>query len=741
MSYVDAIHNRQNDTILVVERENGNRYYKSYPTKYTFYYSDAYGSYTSLFGEKLSQVVCMSTKEFQQELKLLEGKKIFESDINPVFQCLAEHYTGASTPVLNLGVFDIEVDFDPLRGYADPWDPFAAVTAISLHLGHLDELITLALPPSTITMEEAKIIGEKYADEKKTVIICNSEEQLLEYWLDFIEDVDVLTGWNSTEFDIPYLINRIDRVLGSEATRRMCLWNRKPTKRKYTKYKKEKETYDLVGRVHIDYLDLYKKHNQQELHSYRLDYVGEIEVGENKIPYEGTLDTLYKKEFGKFIEYNQQDTILLMKIDKKKKFIELANQIAHTNTVLLKTTKGSVALIEQAIINEAHNRGLIVPNRKDRDDDEIEDRSDSDEEEGGAVGAYVADPKQGLHRWIACCDINSLYPSCLRSLNMGPETLVGQIKPTRTDALLTERLSKLPPNKKADAWLGLFSILEYNSVIDKTDELLTVDFEDGTSVEITGAQLYDYIFNQNNPFTISANGTIFRTDKEAVIPGLLARWYAERKQMQAKAAECEANGDKTGYVFWDQRQHARKILLNSLYGAILNPGCRFYDHRIGQSVTLTGRSIVRHMTAQTNSFFTDIYDYLGDTILYNDTDSQLSSGKIYLDIGEVEIEKAFLMGNRFWNHGDKEYAALDFNKVLTYDPKTDKALFKPFNYVYRHKVTKQKWKITDEHGNQVTVTGDHSVMVERNGELIEVKPRDIKENDILITVKLEQVYK
>lgn len=653
MSYIDAIHDKTNDYICVVERINGQRIYKKYPTKYVFYYPDRYGNHTSMFGDKLSEIVTYSYKEFRQELKLRENSKIFESDLNPIFRCLADNYLNANTPLLNIGVFDIEVDFDPKRGYADPWDPFAKVTAISLHLSHLDQLITLVLPPPTLTFEESEEIAKKYADDKRTVIVCESEEQLLDMFLDFIDDVDVLTGWNSKGYDIPYLVNRVIKLMGHDATRRFCLWDQKPKRRKYIQFKSEKQTYELIGRIHLDYLDLYKKHNPQELHSYKLDYVGEIEVGENKIPYEGTLDTLYKNDFGKFIEYNQQDTLLLVKIDRKRKFIELANQICHTNTVLLPTTMGSVALIEQAIINEAHSKNLIVPNRKIEEETIDVDDEDEEEEEQHAVGAYVADPKTGLHRWIGAVDINSLYPSTLRALNMGPETLVGQIRPTATEELIAQRLKS--GVKRPDAWNGLFSIVEFQQVHDKTEDLLVVDFEDGTTIQVTAAQLYSYVFEENNPFTLSANGTLFRTDKQAIIPGLLARWYSERQQMQAKEKEFASKlHDETDpekrkeYAyqkdFWNQRQQARKILLNSLYGAILNSGCRFYDQRIGQSVTLTGRSIVRHMSAKTNEHFTGEYDYLGITIIYGDTDSNYFSVEHLLeDVNDVNIDEIIKM--------------------------------------------------------------------------------------------------
>jgi DNA polymerase elongation subunit (family B) len=157
-----------------------------------------------------------------------------------------------------------------------------------------------------------------------------------------------------------------------------------------------------------------------------------MEVGESKTVYEGTLDQLYNNDFRKFIEYNRQDTALLNKLDKKLKFIDLANTIAHENTVLLQTTMGAVAVTEQAIVNEAHHRGMIVPSRPKRDEDA----------NNQAAGAYVAYPKKGLHDWIGSMDINSLYPSVIRALNMGPETIVGQLRQDYTKEELAISIGK-----------------------------------------------------------------------------------------------------------------------------------------------------------------------------------------------------------------------------------------------------------------------------------------------------------
>jgi DNA polymerase elongation subunit (family B) len=675
MSYVDAIHDRKNDKILVAERHNGQRVLTEHDAEYVFYYEANSGSHQSIFGDPCKKYSTNHGGKFRKELEKMQGgtgnkraPKIFESDINPVFRSLATHYMGVEAPVLNIGFFDIEVDWNPDRGWATTVDPFSAITAISVYLTSISRLVTLVLLPPTYTHED----GQAIADSIEDTFLFTNEGELMKTFIDLIEDVDVLSGWNSTGFDIPYIVNRMTRVLGKDYTRDLCLWRQYPREREYMKFKRTHKTYDLVGRVHLDYLDLYQKHNTQQLHSYRLDFVGEIEVKENKVPYQGTLDDLYKKDFHKFIEYNRQDTLLLYKIDKKKRFIELSNQVAHGNCVLLKTTLGSVSLVETAIINEMHAMGFVVPDRKNvLKEEEFKDNFgyENDDDDGPAppvvdgrtpvVGAYVAPPKTGLWDEIGCVDINSLYPSVIRSLNMSPETIVGQIRLGSTMDFINKKVLELGPKKRAEAWEGVFACFEVDAMHRRDDTPFVVDFEDGTSRSFTGLSFYDYIFNPANKLCVTANGTIFSTKKSGIIPQLLAKWYSERKQMQAKEeaftkrkegkplkdAEAafvqEVNLPLTGDLtpeqkelciywegFWNQRQQARKILLNSLYGALLNEGLRFYDERLGQSVTLTGRSVVRHMNSKINEIITGTYQIDGDAIIYSDTDSSYFTAKM-----------------------------------------------------------------------------------------------------------------
>ena len=512
MSYVDALFDRDSDIVRVVERKDGKRKFTEYPIKYTFYYEDQKGKFKSIYGDPISRIVCKNTKEFRKELAINKGKKMFESDINPIFQCLSENYLNQDAPKLNIAFFDIETDFDPERGFADPSDPFMPITSISVYLQWMETMICIAVPPKTLTMEQAK----KEIEGIDNVMLVEKESEMIDTFLTLIEDADILSGWNSEGYDIPYTVNRTARVLSKDDTRRFCLWGQLPKKREYEKYGKQAVTFDLIGRVHLDSLELYRKYTYEERHTYRLDAIGEVEVGENKVPYEGTLDQLYNNDFRKFIEYNIQDTALLDKLDKKLRFIDLSNELAHANTVLLQTTMGAVAVTEQAIVNEAHRRGMQVPNRPHRD-----------EENTQAAGAYVAFPKKGLHKWIASMDLNSLYPSVIRALNMDPATVVGQLRPDLTNAMVEDAMT-LQKKSFAGAW---------------------------------------------------------------------------------------------EQAFWDKRQLVKKINLNSLYGAILNPGCRFFDPRIGQSTTLTGRAIAKHMSAEVNKVITGKYDHVGDSIIYGDTDS------------------------------------------------------------------------------------------------------------------------
>jgi DNA polymerase elongation subunit (family B) len=316
MSYVDAV--KIGDVVHVVERVDGQRIFKKTPVLYRLYLKSKKGEYTSMHGDKLAKFETNTYKEFQKEKQGISEFNLFEDDYDAITRHLEDNYLGAESPKLNIGFLDIEVDFDPKRGFSSPEDPHGKITAITVYQNWTKKLLTYVLGPNTMTYAEAKKVAEDFPD----TVLCKTEDELFDRFFEAIDDADVLTGWNSTTFDIPYIIKRIELVSKKEKTKRFCLWNQYPSERRFEMYGKTQLTFDLVGRIHLDYLDLYKKYTYNELHSYSLDNVGEVEVKERKTAYEGSLDQLYKRDFKTFIEYNRQDVMLIVKIDAKNRSIK-----------------------------------------------------------------------------------------------------------------------------------------------------------------------------------------------------------------------------------------------------------------------------------------------------------------------------------------------------------------------------------------------------------------------------------
>jgi len=278
-------------------------------------------------------------------------------------------------------------------------------------------------------------------------------------------------------------------------------------------------------------------------------------------------------------------------------------------------------------------------------------------------------------------------------------------------------------------WENLFGSLEYTAIMNQErGTMLTVDYEDGRSVEMSAAEIWKMIFDNHKPYMISANGTIYTYEKEGVIPGLLSRWYSDRKVMQKKLKEATNDEDRE---YWDKRQLVRKILLNSAYGALLNEHCRFYDKRIGQSVTLSGRQIVRHMMSTINELVEGTYSHEGNAIVYGD--SVTGDSIIRTSEGDKTIAQLFDECIEHSVVGEKEYGVWNDSTVLGFNSRDMEPSGAKISYVMRHKTKKKLYRITTENGKQVTVTEDHSVMIDRDGFLIECKPNEILETDRTIT--------
>ena len=224
MSYVDALFDREADKISVVERIEGKRRFTEYPARWIAYYDDPKGKYKSIYGTPVSRIATKQNKEFKRELAYHSEKKTYETDINPIFRCLEENYLNKDAPELQVAFFDIEVDFDPARGFSKPADPFMPIISVTVYLQWLDQLITLAIPPKDFPNPE--IIEQEFDN----TMLCANEADMLDKFIDILDDADVISGWNSEGYDIPYTVGRIQKVLSSDDTRRLCFWGQKPKK-------------------------------------------------------------------------------------------------------------------------------------------------------------------------------------------------------------------------------------------------------------------------------------------------------------------------------------------------------------------------------------------------------------------------------------------------------------------------------------------------------------------------------
>lgn len=670
--YVDA--KLINDRIYVSEKDkDNNRKINKHLPPYVFYYQDGNGTHKSIYGDKLKQVRINSKKKFDNELrnKMSQGKAIFESDVNVVFRLLAERYPNDDTPPLNISVIDIEADKDPSRGWTTIDSPYAIINAITIFNKWENQIYTLLVTPPTLTMEEARDLLDRDSvdddfgqmTEDKGYHLCKNEQELLLIFLELIQDTDIITGWNSRFFDMPYIIQRIRIALGHEKLTyiekedgqknffrpskeseehlmKLSAFPCLPRMEMITKYGKEHKTFKIFGRIELDYLELYQKFTKAtrgELHSYTLDNVLNLEIKQRKVPYEGTLDELYRNDFRTFAAYNRQDAAGLSALDDKMKMIQLASTMAHMASVTFDKVLGAVSIIEQAILKKLHASGRICFNRPKVKSKET------------IPGAAVIQPEKGLYEWICSFDVGSLYPSIIRALNISPEVVMGQFDLPKTEAKIKKHMDE--GEELSTAWRHFVGTLEYHDLIDETDEMLTFMIEDSTGSNparyfqgpghdpdmdsggyiTASAKEWKETLKEKN-WAVSANGTVFDLSQEGIVAQCLTEWYADRVVNKQKVKEYSmAQVDEKDEVkladlkekeeYYKMIEQVMKIFLNSTYGAYLNEGFRFFDPRLGRSVTLSGRVVVQHMGKFTGKVIVGKYEQDSRALIYGDTDS------------------------------------------------------------------------------------------------------------------------
>jgi DNA polymerase elongation subunit (family B) len=432
---------------------------------------------------------------------------------------------------------------------------------------------------------------------------------------------DIITGWNTKFFDIPYLVNRFRKILGEEETKKLSPWNY-ITERKAYVNNRQLIDYTLVGVSSLDYIELYKWYapGGKSQESYRLDNIAQVELGEGKLDYDeyDNLNALYRLNFQKFIEYNIKDVELIIKLEDKLKLVELAVTLAYDTKSNFEDVFAQTRMWDSLTYSYLFEKGIIVPPRIVKDKD------------SAFEGAYVKDPQVGSHDWVASFDLNSLYPHLMMQYNISPETL---IEPQNYTEEMREIISQ-----------GVF-----------VDKLL--------KKEVDTSKLKNA--------TLTPNGQFFRTDIQGFLPKMMEEMYTDRKKfkklmLQAKQEYENETDDSKKYAIekriakYNNIQLAKKVSLNSAYGALGSQYFRFYDLRMALAVTTAGQLSIRWIENKLNQYMNKLLDTKNDDyVIASDTDS------IYLRLGGL-VNKVY---------GDRN---VDTNNIIAFMDKVCDDKIQPF---------------------------------------------------------------
>ena len=534
------------------------------PYKKYAYVKNSNGQHVSLYGDRVKKV-------FNYDK---DDPTLHESDVPPTTRFLVDQYTDSDE--VSEGhrkvFFDIEVEVTD--GFPDVMKANNVITSIALYDFMTETYFTYVF--------DAKKRLQSYTKDNKVVEVYDTEYEMLnKFFQKYLEiKPTILSGWNSDFFDIPYLYNRAVNVLGVSVANLLS-----PISEVY--YNEFKKRYVIAGVSCLDYLSLYRKFSFSQQSSYRLDYIGEVEVGMKKVDYEGTLNDLYENDLQTFIDYNIRDVKILVELDKKLNLIEISRGIAHLGHIPYEEVFMSSRYLEGAILVYLKKLGIVAPNKPPRpktfDDDKF-------------AGAYVQKPQAGKHDWVYDLDITSMYPSVIRSLNISPETKLGKVEGWDAEEFLKKDLVKT------------------YTMIDKKEKEIG---------KFTNGELENYLLT--NEISIASNGVLYRTDKQGLIPALLTKWFNERVEMRKLVKKYHDEGNKELEDYFDRRQYIQKIILNSMYGVLGLSVFRFYDLDNAEATTLTGQALIKFSKKITNHFYNKELGTDDDYVIYIDTDSIFAS--------------------------------------------------------------------------------------------------------------------
>ena len=600
--YQSVYYDRDERHYYLRDDKKGWKHFQYWPT---FYAADVDGEFETLDGIKVSPVKRMDN---------WKDPKYYEKDVDKDTRLLVDMYFESDeTPSYhNIVYLDIECEIAGALTPSNIRDPKGKITSIALYDNNSKKYYCLILD------EKGKM--SKTINDGKEIIPYSNEQDLLSGFLDIWIELDptIISGWNSAFFDMPYLYNRIRLVCGEE----VALYLSPIRKVTYNEYNTD-NPITIGGLNHLDYMLLFKKFITKQEPSYRLGEIGNKYVKLDKIEYQGSLDRLFEEDVNKFIDYNIRDVEIIVELEQVMKFIELTVTIGHLCHTSYENIYYSTALNEGAILTYLKRKGIVSPNKPTTYNPSLRDisvkkaeyeykagRIDKTEYEeivslAEYAGGYLKDPNPGLYEWVIDLDFTSLYPSIIRSLNMGVETLVGRIvnRDKYDNQWSLKELRAMDPNE----------IVEIEKV--KANKQLSRS-------KVKVGDILHLI--ESNDMLISAPGVIFRKDVSSVVCEILADWFAKRQEYKALMKKAYKAGDAVKGEFYNKRQHAYKIKLNDVYGVFAINGWRYTDgHKfISKAITLTGQRLTQDSITFVNEWMnkklgTDNIDY----VVTSDTDS------------------------------------------------------------------------------------------------------------------------
>jgi DNA polymerase elongation subunit (family B) len=421
---------------------------------------------------------------------------------------------------------------------------------------------------------------------------CKDEQSLILQFVDFwkTDYPDIASGWNSSGFDFPYIINRFMKLFGDEFVHQLSPVGVVRSRKVFTDMGKETTIWSISGISLIDYMDLYKTFSPGEKESFSLNYISELELGEGKIAYNAvSLSELAQTDWKLFVDYNIQDVHLLVKLEEKLKFLEIARMLSYKGCTNFEAALGKVAIVTGAVSIQASKQGYIIPT--------FPNKMERESYEGG----LVRDPEKGIQKGIVSFDVNSLYPNTIITLNISPETKLGKV-------------------------------VEGNY---KTDNEVSIRLMNGTIHKLPSESFKKFLIKEQ--VSLSQAGVMYSQKTKGVIPNLIDQIYTERVETKAQLSKLKKSGKKDResmlkLTYYDTLQYTLKILLNSIYGTFANKHSSLMDIDNATSITMTGQSVARAGGYILDEYVNRVYGIKETITKYGDTDS------VYVSIQSV-IEK------------------------------------------------------------------------------------------------------